>query len=80
MVIDLILNRRDGELYGDAYHPCKFYREVTEYGFDYIARAMDCGEEIDVKKALCRYIDEEGYNPNVKRYINRVNWLEEGYC
>lgn len=77
MIIDLILDRQDGA----EYSPRRFYNEVMDYGSiwpeicDPISRAMDYGEEEDVKRELCRYIDEQGYSPDIKDYINEVNWL-----
>lgn len=73
MIIDLILDRKDGY----RYNAHEFYGEVMEYGevgFE-ITRAMDEGTEEDVKNALCQYIDENEYNPEIKKYINYVNWL-----
>lgn len=75
MIIDLILDRKDG----DEYNARKFYRRVTEYGkigFE-ISFAMDCEEEPEVKAALCNYIDYGNYNPAIKDYINSVQWLDE---
>jgi hypothetical protein len=40
-----------------------------------IARAMDMGEEEDIKRELRNYIIEQGYNPEICDYINSVNWL-----
>lgn len=59
------------------YNPRVFYFDVLGYGKigDRITRAMDYGEEADVKAALCAYIDEQDYNPAIKDYINSVNWL-----
>ncbi len=74
MIIDLILDR----YHGDAYDPKKFYDAVMDYeeGTEYpISRALDDGEEEDVKRALCDYVDGE-YNPNIKKYINAVEWLK----
>lgn len=77
MIIVLILDRQDGA----EYSPRRFYDEVMDYGSIWpeiahpIARAMDGGTEEDVKRELCRYIDEQEYNPAIKDYINEVNWL-----
>lgn len=77
MIIDLILDRRDGE----AYDPKEFYMEVMEYSETWpdiafpIASAMDSGTEQDVKNELCGYVLECGYNPEICEYINSVNWL-----
>lgn len=63
--------------YTYKYTPHGFYIEVMGYGDvgEDITRAMDFGEEADVKRALCDYIDRQEYNPNIKDYINSVNWL-----
>lgn len=73
MIIDLILERKDGV----GYKASEFYHDVMEYGeigFD-IAGAMDNGKEQDIKQALCHYIDHNEYNPSIKQYINSVEWL-----
>lgn len=72
MVIDLILNREDGQ----AYEPRTFYRRVREYSdvspengtIGNILDAMDNGEEADVKHALHTYIDKNGYNPDIPEW------------
>lgn len=80
MIIDLILDRKDGK----PYNPTYFYEEVKEYGEVWpeiakpILEAMESGESGEVRLALCRYIDEQGYNPIIKNYIRRVNWLPVG--
>lgn len=77
MIVDLILDRKAG----DRYSPTDFYSSVLEYRdiwpelSDPITRAMDGGTEADVRRELCAYIDNAGYNPEIKDYINRVNWL-----
>ena len=79
MIIDCILDRKDGS----NYNPHEFYNKMIEYDEVFggiawdIIRAMDYGEEADVKKALCEYIDKQGYNPAIKDYINSVSWLGE---
>lgn len=73
MIIDLILERKDGE----PYNPEQFYRDVSEYGdigWD-IARALDAGTENQVKQALCQYIDNQGYSEHIKDFVNSANWL-----
>lgn len=81
MVVDCILDRKEGGLYS----PKQFYCRMIDYKNDRIAAAMDCGSEDDVKRELCDYIDRNKYNPKIKDYINSVNWLEEknfvvSYC
>lgn len=76
MIIDLILDRKDGQ----QYNAREFYSEISQYenifGFrPDISRAIDGGINEDVQRALCAYIDANGYNPEIKNYINSVNWL-----
>lgn len=75
MIIDKILDRKDGELYKAR----DFYFNVLQYGStgDEITRAMDGGTEDDVKKALCDYITGNEYNPQICDYIKSVEWLSE---
>jgi hypothetical protein len=81
MIIDLILNRKDDD--GAGYNAKQFYGEVMGYGEIWpemahpIANALDCGENDDVQRELCRYIDEQGYNPDIKNYINAQDWLKD---
>ena len=73
MLIDLIMDRFEG----DFYDPNEFYFDALGYGgiYDDITRAMDTGTEEDVKKLLCDYILNNGYNPNLCEYIKQKNWL-----
>ena len=73
MVIDLILNRKDGA----PYNAHKFYREILQYGEvgGGIAEALDSAGETGVKFALCRYVIDNGYNPAISEYIASVDWL-----
>ena len=76
MIIDLILDRKDGH----EYNAREFYYEVLEYESTFnfnrgISRAMDGGTEQDVKKALCDYVISQRYNTEICTYINSVNWL-----
>lgn len=73
MIIDLILDRRAG----DDYSARDFYFDVMGYGpIGYeITRAMDGGTENDIRRALCSYIRENGYNPEICKYVNSVSWL-----
>lgn len=73
MIIDLILDRKGGSKYDapEFYRSCACYGDV---GTD-ITRAMDFGDESDVQKALCEYIDRNEYNPAIKEYVRSVRWL-----
>lgn len=83
MLIDTILDRRaaynDGFADSDIYGYEQFrdmYEYATFFGLDYLASAIDGGTEDDIRRALCRYIDE-GYNPSIKDFIGKVNWVVE---
>ncbi len=73
MIIDLILNRKDGE----NYNPKKFYNDVINYGEQghEIAEMLDNGQNKDIKQALKNYILKNDYNTNIIKYINSQNWL-----
>ncbi|HQJ59492.1 MAG TPA: hypothetical protein PKV35_00740 [bacterium] len=80
MIIDLILDRKDGS----EYSPREFYNSVREYedtfeslGFN-ISRAMDGDSELSVKKALCEYVVNNGYSMDITEYIYSVNWITGG--
>ena len=75
MIIDRILDRKDGCKYSarDFYWDCLHYGRVG----DGISRAMDYGEELDVKAAICKYIIDNEYNPDICGYVWSVEWLKE---
>jgi len=76
MIIDLILDRRDGSPYNPIsfYKDCKDYEDTFNFGFS-ISDEMENGIEQFVKLLICRYIMENGYDPEICDYINSVNWL-----
>ena len=47
------------------------------FGFWSLASAIDCGENADIQKELCKYIDSKDYNPDLKGFINSFDWLKE---
>lgn len=73
MIIDLILDRKDG----DDYNARDFYFNVLEYGEPgrAITQALDGGTNRDVQKALADYIMDNEYNPEICGYIFSVDWL-----
>lgn len=76
MIIDLILDRKDGVQYNakDFYINVLENENIFEFPHD-ISISLDYGNNKDVQKALCDYIDNCGYNPEIKDYINSVNWI-----
>lgn len=83
MIIDLILDRKDGV----EYNPHEFYNKVRKYESynmsslpdNTISIAMDYGTNEDVKKVLCEYIIEGGYNPKICDYINSQQWIKNWF-
>ena len=83
MIIDLILDRKDNlsEGFTDDYNAHDFYMECMGYNSifygiaDEITRAMDGGTEEEVKAKLCNYILKNGYNTEICKFIQSVNWL-----
>jgi len=77
MIIDLILDRKDGK----EYNAKRFYNDIMICYCSFpdialpIADALDSGKEEDVKRELKKYIKEQGYNSNIVEYINSVDWL-----
>ena len=83
MIVDLILDRKDNEsAFGkDLYSTSEFAKDVAEYESEFnignsISRAIRKGDEIETKQALCRYIDDMDYNPQIKDYINSKRWID----
>jgi hypothetical protein len=77
MLIDLILDRKDGDKYvvRDLYNYVQDYTDNPDYMA--VARALDAGTEADVISALCDYISHEDYNPEICDYICSVSWLKD---
>jgi len=71
MIIDLILDRKDGK----QYSPKAFYDDVMNYHYNgYIIDAFDSGKEEAIKDALAKYILVNEYNHKIIDYITSVNW------
>lgn len=77
MIIDVILDRKDGANYSPLL--ILAYTDNRVYGndFEYILHAFQDLNEDKVKEALKRYIDVQEYNPEIKEYIDSVDWLME---
>lgn len=79
MLIDIILNRKDGLRYSVR----EFYYGLVNYFFTWpnmiepILRAVDRGNEDEVAFELCRYIVTQGYMYKHCNYIRSVKWLED---
>ena len=86
MIIDIILDRREGAIsYDAATHLKAIYDYATFFHMNNLAAAVDGGTEGDVKAALMDYVISGGCNPDIHHhnfldlclFINRVRWTEE---
>lgn len=78
MIIDLILDRRDG----DTYNPKDLYDYAVRANADEIASAMDGGSNEDIQQALCDYVVSSQYDVeggDIYNYILSVNWLDNDF-
>ena len=86
MIIDIILDRREGAIsYDAATHLKAIYDAATFFHMDNLAAAVDGGTEDDVKAALMDYVISGGCNPDIHHhnfldlclFIKTVRWTEE---
>ena len=78
MIIDIILDRKEGAIDYDAQtHLKAIYDYATDARMTDIARALDSGNEDDVKAALMCYISTCGYPLELLDYIASVRWTSE---
>lgn len=78
MIIDIILDRKDGAISYDASKHLKaIYDYATDAGMTELATTVDGGTEDDVKAALMCYISTCGYPLELLDYIARVHWTDD---
>lgn len=78
MIIDIILDRKEGAIDYDAQtHLKAIYDYATDARMTDIARALDSGNEDDVKAALMCYISTCGYPLELLDYIAGVRWTDD---
>lgn len=78
MIIDIILDRKDGAIkYTAATHLKAIYDYATDAGMTELATAVDGGTEDDVKAALMRYITVCGYPSALLDYIASMRWTDD---
>ena len=79
MVIDIIIDRQadvnDGQDTWDYNKAKDLYDSAVEFGFVELRDSLDFGTEEEVKQELCKYIDDQGYRPSIKKFVNSVDWL-----
>jgi hypothetical protein len=74
MIIDVILDRRDGYEYTENSMK-RLYDYAMYFKFWKLADALDNGDNEDIQRELCQYILDQDYNPELIDYINSVNWV-----
>ena len=86
MIIDIILDRREGAInYDAATHLKAIYDYATFSHMNNLAAAVAGGTEDDVKAALMDYVISGGCNPDIHHhnfldlclFIKAVRWTEE---
>lgn len=86
MIIDIILDRREGAInYVPATHLKAIYDYATFFHMNNLAAAVDGGTEDDVKAALMDYVISGGCNPDIHHhnfldlclFIKAARWTEE---
>lgn len=78
MIIDIILDRKDGAISYDASKHLKaIYDYATDAGMTELATAVDGGTEDDVKAALMCYISTCGYPLELLDYVAKVRWTDD---
>lgn len=78
MIIDIILDRKDGAISYDASKHLKaIYDYATDAHMSDLAAAVDGGTEDDIKAALMRYITACGYPAALLDYIASVRWTDD---
>lgn len=77
MIIDAILERRSGGEYGPK-QMRYLYDEAMLFGIADLASAIDGGDSNAIAKALCHYVDVQGYGQDgLLEYIIGENWVAE---
>ena len=76
MIIDLILDRRAGVPFDsvDFAFQVNDYKEIFPELARPILEALSSRCEQRVKHAICAYVLDNGYNPEICDFINSVSW------
>lgn len=81
MIIDLILDRKEAEIYEDyEYSPYLFALFVRDYESENdrtpISNAFASRDEDRVRDELCAYVVNNQYNPKICNYIKNRIWTQ----
>lgn len=81
MIIDIILDRREGAInYVPATHLKAIYDYATFFHMNNLATAVDSGNEDDVKAALMDYVISGGCNPDIHHHRSYVRTESRTVC
>ena len=77
MIIDEILDRKDGRVYDPAEFAAYVHETLDIFPgvAEPIEKALASDCEQAVKHALCGYVLTQGYNPEICDFINSCAWL-----
>lgn len=71
MIVDIILDRRDGEPYSQQ----AFLDYAIDGEYESVAKALMTNDESVIKQTLKDYLDNNQFNPEIGEYIDSVNWV-----
>ena len=78
MIIDEILDRKGGMKFVAAEFERYVLKESVYFGFKYFSEAYnmpnDVSREYFVKRAIIKYIVENGYDINIINFVLAVSW------
>lgn len=78
MIIDEILDRRGGRKFVADEFKRYVLKESVYFGFKYFSEAYSKSSNTDreyfVKRAIIKYIVENGYNINIINFVLAVDW------
>lgn len=78
MIIDVILDRKDGWRFVAGEFKRYVLKESVYFGFKYFSEAYSISSDTDreyfVKRAIIKYIVENGYNINIIHFVLAVDW------
>ena len=78
MIIDEILDRKGGSKFVAAEFKRYVLKESVYFGFKYFSEAYnmtdDVSREYFVKRAIIKYIVENGYDINIINFVLAVDW------
>lgn len=75
MIIDEILDYKDK--FKNSIDLDYIYKEAKLFNIEYIARAIENGNNENIQTALCDYIDQNDYNSELKKFIKTITFRKQ---